>query len=95
VFGIFCFPLGKTAAETVTVLKEAFKVETVAKTQVYKWCHHFKRGEMSGEDHLRSGHLSLSGTDRNVEKVCQAVLADHHWTIDKISEITGMSWSSC
>ena len=33
----FCFLLGKTAVEPFTVLKEAFKEETVVKTQVYQW----------------------------------------------------------
>jgi hypothetical protein len=40
------------------------------------------------------GHCSTSKTDKNVEKFCQAVLAGCHFTIDKISEITGYSWIS-
>ena len=91
----FCFPLGKTAAENITVFREALKDETTGKSQVCIWCHCFKRGDMSGENHSHSVHPSVSGPDRNVAKVCQAVLANHHWTIDKISEITGLSWSSC
>jgi hypothetical protein len=73
----FCFPLEKTAAETITMLTEAFKDETMAKTQVYEWFNHFKRGEMSGEDRLHFDYPSTFRTDKNVENVCQAVLADH------------------
>ena len=40
------FLLGKTAAETATMLQEAFKDEAMGKTQVYMWFNHFKRGEM-------------------------------------------------
>jgi hypothetical protein len=87
----FCFLLGKTAAETVTLLKEACKDEAMCKTQVYEWFIHFKRGEMSAEDQLSCGRPYTSRNDETVEKVRQAVLADRHWTINKISEITGVS----
>jgi hypothetical protein len=33
----FCFLLGKSAAETVLMLQEAFKEEGLSKTQVYEW----------------------------------------------------------
>jgi len=33
----FCFLLGKSAAEIVLMLQEAFKEEAVSKTQVYEW----------------------------------------------------------
>lgn len=33
VFEKFCFPLGKNAAETITVLKKALKDETTGKTE--------------------------------------------------------------
>jgi len=33
----FCFLLGKSAAETVLMLQEAFKEEALSRTQVYKW----------------------------------------------------------
>jgi hypothetical protein len=91
----FCLLLGKTAAETVTVLKEAIKDEAMGKTQVYETFNRFKKGEMSVEDQLHSGHPSTSRSDQNFGKVCQAVLEDRRQTTDKISEITGVSWSSC
>ena len=39
-----CFLLGKSAAETVLILQEAFKKEAVSMTQVYEWCSRFKEG---------------------------------------------------
>ena len=51
----FCFLLGKSAAETVLMLQEAFKEEALIKTQVYKWYSRFKGGEMSCEAQPRSG----------------------------------------
>ena len=38
----FCFLLGKSAAETVLMLQEAFKEEALSKTQVYKWYSRFR-----------------------------------------------------
>jgi len=41
-----CFVIGKSAAETVLMLQEAFKEEALSKTQVYEWYSRFKRGEI-------------------------------------------------
>jgi len=46
----FCFLSGKTAAETVTVLREAFKEEALSQARVYEWFSWFKSGDMSLED---------------------------------------------
>ena len=48
----FCFLLGKTAAETVTMLREAFKEEALGQAGVYEWFSRFKRRDMSLEDQL-------------------------------------------
>ena len=56
----FCFLLGKSAAETVLMLQEAFKEEVLSRTQVYEWYSRFKGGEISCEDQPRSGHLQLA-----------------------------------
>jgi hypothetical protein len=37
----------------------------------------------------------MSTSDENIGKVHQAVLEDHRWTINEISEIRGVSWSLC
>ena len=47
---MFCFVLGKTAAETVTMLRESFKEEALSQAGVYEWFSRFKRGDMSLED---------------------------------------------
>ena len=87
----FCFSLGKTATEADEMLQKTFKEEALSRTQVFEWFARFKRGEMSVEDHPHSGRPSTSPTDENVEKIN----VDRRYTIDKISEATGESWSSC
>jgi hypothetical protein len=53
----FFFLLGKTAAETVTMLPEAFKEDALSQARLYEWFSRFKSGEMSLEDQLRPGVL--------------------------------------
>jgi len=88
----FCFLLGKTAAETVTVLREAFEEVVFSQATVYEWFSRFKRGDMSLEDQPRSGRPSTSRTDENV---CDAIMFDRRRTIDELEALTGVSWSSC
>jgi hypothetical protein len=38
----FCFMLGKTAAETVGMLRQAFNDDALGKSQVYEWFSRFK-----------------------------------------------------
>jgi len=71
----FCFLLGKSAAETVLMLQEAFKEEAYSKSQVYERCSRFRRGEMSREDQPRSARPSTCRNDGNLEKVRNAINA--------------------
>ena len=50
---------------------------------------------MSCDDQPRSGRLSTCQNVENLEKFRNAINADRRRTIDEISEITGLSWSSC
>jgi len=91
----FSFGLGKTAVETVTMLRGAFKEEALSQARVYKWVCRFKRGDMSLEDQQRSGPPSTSITDTNTQKICDAIMFDCRRTIDELEALTGVSWSSC
>jgi transposase len=91
----FCFLLWKSAAETSSMQQGACKEECFSKAQVYEWYSRFKRAEMSCEDQPRSGRPSTCRSDENLEKVRNDINVDRSRTIDKKSEITGLSWSSC
>jgi len=88
----FCFLLGKTAAETVTVLQEAFKEEALSQAMVYEWFSRFKRGDMSLEDQPRSGRPSKSRTDENIKKIRDEIMFDCCRTINELEALTGISW---
>ena len=91
----FCFLVGKTAAETVTTLREAFKEEALGQVRAYKWFSWFKRGDMSLKDQPRSGRPSTSRTDENIKKIRDVIMFDRRQTIDELEAWTGVSWSSC
>jgi len=90
-----CFLLGKTAAETVTILREAFKEEALSQARVYEWVCRFKRGDMSLEDQPRSGSLSTIRTDENIKKIRDSIMFDRRRTIDELETLTGVLLSSC
>ena len=77
------------------MLENAFKEEALSHTQVFEWFARFKRREMSVEDHPHFGRLSTSRTEENIEKIRENIIQDRQYTIDEISEATGVSLSSC
>jgi hypothetical protein len=91
----FCFLLEKTAAETIVMLRQAFKDDAFGKSQVYKWFSRFKNGNMSIEDLPRPGRPSTSRNEENIEKVRQAINEDRRKAIEQVSGETNVSWSSC
>ena len=85
-----CFLLAKTAAETVTMLREAFKEEALSQARVYKWFSQFKRGDMSLEDKPRSGRPSTSRTDENIKKSSRC---DNVWSSLNNQRVGSIDWS--
>lgn len=54
----FCFLLGNAAAETVVMMKTAYKEYSLGKTQAYEWCSSFQNGDLTVDDKPRSGQPS-------------------------------------
>jgi hypothetical protein len=91
----FCCLLVKTAAETATMLRDAFKEEALSQARVYEWFSLFKRCDMSLEDQPQSGRSSTSRTDENIKKFRDAIKFYRCRTIDEYEALTGVLWSSC
>ena len=87
--------MGKTAAETGTMLREVFKEEALSQAGVYEWFSRFKCGDMSLEDQPQSWRPSKSRNNENIQKIRDAIMFDHRRTIDELEALTGVSWSSC
>jgi len=90
----FCFLLGKTPTESLEMLQEAFKEQALSRARVFEWFSRFKKGALSIEDQPRSGRPSSSRNDENIAKICEKLNKDRRYTIDELSEVTGVSWSS-
>jgi hypothetical protein len=54
----FCMKLGKSATETLEMLREAFGERSLSRTAVFEWHSRFKADRVSVEDDERSGHPS-------------------------------------
>ena len=87
----FRFLLGKSAAETMVMLKTAYGDSALSKTRVYEWFSRFKNGEMSIEDQPRSGRPATSKSDENVDKINAFIREDRRRTIDQLFEMNGIS----
>ncbi|PNF42428.1 hypothetical protein B7P43_G10554 [Cryptotermes secundus] len=91
----FCFKLGKTAAETHQMLKQAFGENSLAQTQIYKWYKRFKNGRTLTDDDDRSGRPSTGKTPENVAKVRDLILQDRRLTIQDLCNTLGLSYGTC
>jgi hypothetical protein len=57
------------------------------------WFSCFKEGHLSIKEQLRSGRHSSSRNDENIAKIHGKLNEDRRYTIDKLSEVTRVSWS--
>jgi len=90
----FCFLLGKAPTESLEMLQEAFKEQALSRVRLFEWFSRFKKGDLSIEDQPRSGRPSSSRNDENIAKIREKLNEDRRYTIDELSEVTGVSWSS-
>jgi len=81
----FCVKLGKTGIETFNKLKQAYGEHAMSRSQVFKWYKAFSEGRESIKDEPRSGRLSTSKTDNNVEIVRALVRSDRRLTVRMIA----------
>jgi len=61
---------------------------------VFEWFSRFKKGDLSIEDQPHSGRPSSSRNDEIIAKIREKLNEDRCYTIDELSEVTGVSWSS-
>ncbi|XP_023224672.1 putative uncharacterized protein FLJ37770 [Centruroides sculpturatus] len=91
----FCQHLGKTATETLKLLRKVYGDSTMAKSKVYEWHQHFRESRESIADDEHSGRPLTSQNEENVELVTQCVHKDRCQTLEKITVATHLSKTSC
>jgi histone-lysine N-methyltransferase SETMAR len=61
---------------------------------VFEWFYCFKEGDLSIKEQPISGRHSSSRNDENIAKIREKLNEDRRYTIDELSEVTGVSWIS-
>jgi hypothetical protein len=69
----FCVKLGKSVAETLNMLRQAYGNEAMSYTQCFEWHRCVKSGRTSLENDERSGRPSMTITPENVERIADIV----------------------
>ena len=86
----FCVKLGKTATETLKILRDVYGDSSMSRTKVFEWHKRFVEGREEVEDDPKSGRPCTSTTDTNIEKVRQLVRSGRCVTICVIANELGM-----
>uniref|UniRef100_A0A8C4RS43 Mos1 transposase HTH domain-containing protein n=1 Tax=Erpetoichthys calabaricus TaxID=27687 RepID=A0A8C4RS43_ERPCA len=87
----FCFLLGKTATEAVTMLQDAFKEEVLSKARVFSFNKQFKWGRESFEDDPHTGWPVEATSTEMCRKVEDLILSDRWIKVSQIDEEMGIS----
>lgn len=82
----FCMKLGHSSAETIRMIKKAFKDEAMSDAQIKFWYRRFKLGQKSVESDPRSGRPSTSRTPENIERVQVAIKRNQRLTVRELAE---------
>jgi hypothetical protein len=80
--------------ESLEMLQEAFKEQALSRARVFEWFSRFKEGYLSIKDQPRFGHPSSSRNNEDIVKIREKLNKNCRYTIDQLSEVTGVSWSS-
>lgn len=91
----FCVKLGKSATETLDMLRQAFGDQALSRARCFQWHSRFKGGQTSTEDDQRSGRPSTSTTPENIEKIRQLIHEDRRRTIREICDMVGIGYGIC
>jgi len=87
----FCFKLGKTFTETYELMKQVYKNDCLSRSQVHDWFQQFKNGRENVFDQERSGRPRIGKSDKNVEKVRQAIVKCSKVSLKTLEEDLAMS----
>jgi hypothetical protein len=88
----FCLKLGKSATETLEMLREAFGEHSLSRTSVFEWHSRFKAGRASVEDDERSRRPSIRKMIEYVEKILELIHDDRRLTTHELTDTVGISY---
>lgn len=90
----FCVKLGKTATETLGMIKDAYGNAALNRSTVFEWHKLFREGRELVEDNQRAGRSSTSRIDENVAKVKAPLDSDRRLNIRLMVDELGISYGT-
>ena len=73
----FCFKLGKTAAETVELMRQVYGDNCLSRAQIFRWYARFKSGVETIEDEPRPGRPFSVRNEGLIAKVRKRIQEEH------------------
>jgi hypothetical protein len=87
--------LGKTATETLQLLRDAYGNEALSRARVFEWHRQFVLGRASVENDTRSGPPSSSRNEDNVVRNREMVHEDYTVTVRMLADALNINKSTC
>jgi len=87
----FCFKLGKTATETVELMRQVYGDNCLSGTQIFRWYARFKSGVETIEDEARPGHPFSVRNEGLIAKVRKQIQEEHCVTVRMMADEFGVN----
>jgi len=91
----FCANLGKRATETLEMIQQGFRDQSLSRAQVFQWHARFKTGRTSVDDDERTGRPTSCTTPENVARIQELLRQDRRLTIRDIAEEVEVGYGTC
>src|SRR5215469_7913601 len=91
----FCANLGKSATETLTVIQQAFRDQSLSRVRVFQWHTRFKTGRTSVDDDEHTGRPTSCTTPEAVAQIQELIRQDRCRTIRNIAEEVEVGYGTC
>jgi len=92
---IFCANLGKSATETLEMIQQGFRDQSLSRTQVFHWHTRFKTGHKSIDDDEHTGRPTSCTTNETVARIQEIIRQDRRRTIRDIVGEVDVGYGTC
>jgi len=82
----FCFKAGKSAKETLQMVKAAYGDQALSRSNVFRWYGQFRDGREDTEDDPRSDRPTECRNDNNVKMISQLLLQNRHLSLRMLAD---------
>ena len=87
----FCFKLGKTAAETVELMRHVYGDNCLSRAQIFGWYAPLKSGVETIEDEARPGRPFSVRNERLIAKVSKRIQEERCVTVRMMADEFGVN----